>query len=139
MQRTLLSLIIIAGLAIGLTGRADAFERIYIYHYQPAPAVIYAPAPAPAVIYAPAPAPAEIAYDPDDRFAGPNDVQGVVTFSEPFHMTVRIHDRAYPVTLHQGTIIKPTGITLSPSMVVNATGYWSGGVFYANRIVVLRY
>jgi hypothetical protein len=129
MARTLLSLIIFAVLAIGLAGRADAFERIYVYHYHPAPAVIYAPAPAPA----------EIAYDPGDRFAGPNDMQGVVTFSEPFHMTVRIHDRTYPVTLHQGTIIKPTGITLTPSMVVHAAGYWSGGVFYANRIVVLRY
>jgi hypothetical protein len=127
MHRTFLSLIIVLGLAIGLVGRADAFERIYVYHYQPVPVAVYAPAPA------------EVAYDPDERFAGPNDVQGVVTSSEPFHMTVRIHDQAYAVALHQGTIIKPTGITLAPSMVVHVAGYWTGSVFNANRIVVLRY
>jgi hypothetical protein len=129
MHRTFLSLIVIAGLAIALVGRANAFERIYVYHYQPIPTVVYAPVPVAA----------EVAYDPDERFAGQNDVQGVVTSSEPFHMTVRIHDREYPVALHQGTIIKPTGITLTPSMVVHVAGYWTGGLFNADRIVVLRY
>lgn len=122
--RKLFSLIVFLGLVIGLGASADAFERIYIYHNAP---VIYAPAPA------------VVAFDPDERFTGAYDIQGVVTYSEPFHMTVRIHDQQYPVNLHQGTIIRPTGITLEPSMVVNVAGYWSDGVFYANRIAVLRY
>jgi hypothetical protein len=89
------------------------------------------------VIYQPAPA--VVAYDPDERFANTYDLQGVVTGSVPYHMTVRIHDDVYSVSLHDGTIIKPTGITLTPSMVVNVAGYWSGATFVANRIVVLRY
>ncbi len=81
-----------------------------------------------------------VALDGDDRFTGAYDIQGVVTNAVPFHITVRIHDQFYPVTLHQGTIIKPTGTTLAPSMVVNVAGYWGqNGVFHANRIVVLRY
>jgi hypothetical protein len=46
----------------------------------------------------------------------------------------------YPVILDQGTIIKPTGVTLGPSMVVNVQGWWGpDGAFHAKGIVVLRY
>lgn len=125
MHRKLFTLIVCGGLLAGLALRADAAERVFIYHYQPAP-IIYEPAPD------------VVAYDRDDRYAGAYDLQGVVTDSEPFHMTVRIHDDFYPVALHQGTVIKPTGITLTPSMTVHIAGYWSGRTFIADRVVVLR-
>jgi hypothetical protein len=38
------------------------------------------------------------------------------------------------VRLHQGTIINPTGITLSPGMVVSVDGYTAGSYFTANEI-----
>jgi hypothetical protein len=38
------------------------------------------------------------------------------------------------VQLHPGTIINPTGITLSPGMVVSILGYNSGPYFDANEI-----
>jgi hypothetical protein len=84
--------------------------------------------------------PAIVTYlDGDDRFVGAHDMQGVVTYFDRFNMTLRADGRQYPVVLHQGTIIKPTGTTLAPSMVVNVEGYWSGGAFYANRVVVVRF
>jgi hypothetical protein len=126
MHRKLFTLIACGGILACLALRANAAERVFIYGYSPAPAVIYEPAPA-------------VVADADDRFIHAYDVQGVVTTSVPFHMTVRVHDEFYPVVLHQGTIIKPTGITLAPSMIVNVAGYWSGNTFVANRIVVLRY
>ncbi len=78
-------------------------------------------------------------FDADDRFSAAHDMQGVVTYFNRFAMTVRVDGRQYPVVLHQGTLIKPTGTTLAPSMLVNVEGYWSAGAFYANRIVVVRY
>jgi hypothetical protein len=79
-------------------------------------------------------------YDADDRHAARYSIQGVVTFSGPFHTNVRVRDRVYPVILDQGTIIKPTGVTLGPSMVVNVQGWWGpDGAFHAKGIVVLRY
>ena len=127
MRRKLVSLIAFTGLLLGLAVRASADDRVIIYRYHhPAPVVIYRPAPA------------AVSYDPDERYSRAYDLQGVVTFSQPYHMRVRIHDDIYAVTLHDGTIIKPTGITLSPTMVVHVAGYWSGGTFVANRIVVLR-
>jgi hypothetical protein len=84
--------------------------------------------------------PAVVAYfDADDHFIAPRDVQGVVTYFNRFNMTLRANGREYPVVLHQGTVIKPTGTTLAPSMVVNVEGYWSAGAFFANRIVVVRF
>lgn len=127
MHRKLIALIGFLALLTAPALRANADERVFIYRYGPAPAVIYEPAPA------------VVAFDPDERFAKAYVLQGVVTYSVPFHMNIRIHDDVYPIALHQGTIIKPTGITLAPSMVVNVAGYWSGGTFVANRIVVLRY
>lgn len=92
----------------------------------------------PAIIsYQPVPI---VAFDRDDRFAGAYDVQGVITYAVPYHLTLRVRGREFPVVLHDGTIIKPTGTTLAPSMVVNIAGYWGrDGAFHANRIVVLRF
>jgi hypothetical protein len=127
MRRKLFTLIAFMGLLLGLAVRASADDRVVIYrYYHPAPVVIYQPAQA------------VVSYD-HERYSRAYDLQGVVTFSEPYHMRVRIHDDIYAVTLHDGTIIKPTGITLTPTMVVHVAGYWSDGTFIANRIIVLRY
>ena len=125
MHRKLLVFVGYLALLVGLSSRADA-ERVYVYRYGPAPVVIYQPAPP------------VVSYDPDERFSRAYDVQGVVTSSVPYHITLHIRDGFYPIALHDGTIIRPTGITLSPSMVVHVDGYWSGGTFIANKIVVLR-
>jgi hypothetical protein len=113
MFRTLFALASLAALLTGLTVRADT-DAVY--------------------------RPAIVAYfDADDRFVAQHDVQGIVTYFNRFNMTLRADGREYPVVLHQGTVIRPTGTTLAPSMVVNVEGYWSAGAFFANRIVVVRY
>lgn len=90
-------------------------------------------------IYRPAPVPV-VAFDGDDRFVGAYDVQGVVTSFVPYHLSMRVHEREYPVVLHDGTIINPRGTTLAPSMLVNVAGWWDRfGVFHANRIDVIRF
>jgi hypothetical protein len=53
-------------------------------------------------------------------------------------MTLGIHHQGVPVQLHQGTIIHPTGLTISPGMFLRVDGYFSGGVFYADKIVLER-
>jgi hypothetical protein len=73
------------------------------------------------------------------RFAGPRDMQGVVTYFNRFNMTVRVDGVGEPVILHPGTIIHPTGANLHPGMIVNVGGHWAGGNFYANRINVVRW
>lgn len=125
MYRKLFTLVLFVALLAGFAARANA-ERIVVYRFRPAPVVVYQPAPA------------VVSYDPAARYAASYDLQGVVTASVPYHMNVRIHDDIYSVSLHDGTIIKPTGVTLSPTMVVHVAGYWSGDSFIANRIVVLR-
>jgi hypothetical protein len=124
MHRTLFVFAGYLALLVALAAPASA-ERIYIYRYGP-PTVIYEPAPA------------IVSYDPDERYARAYNMQGVVASFVPYQMTIRIHDDFYPVSLHDGTIIKPIGITLTPSMIVHVDGYWSGATFVANRIVVLR-
>lgn len=128
MHRPILSMIACLSLVACLALQAQAAERIVIYHYYPRVQTVIDE-----------PAPFVVAYDADDRFARAYSMQGVVTSSVPYHMTVRVHDDVYQVSLHDGTIIRPTGITLAPSMIVNVDGYWSGGRFIANRIIVLRY
>ena len=125
MHRKLLVFVGFLALLATCGARADA-ERVYVYRSHAAPAVIYLPAPP------------FVSYDPDERYSGVSAVQGVVASSVPYHLTVRIHDDFYPVALHDGTIIRPTGISLSPSMVVHVDGYWSGPTFIANKIAVLR-
>jgi hypothetical protein len=130
MYRKLFALTLFLTLFAG-AAQANA-QRIYVYRTWPAPVVYRAPA----VIYRGAPE--VVSYRPSERFTATNDLQGVVTSSVPYHVNVRIRDAVYSVSLHDGTVIKPVGITLSPSMVVHASGYWSGNTFIADRIVVLR-
>ncbi|GEM_PF-1813863 len=131
MKAKLFALLAVAGLFAAAGAKADAavifFHPIRVY----APA-IYEPAP----VYVPAPV---VAYGPA-RYAGAYNMQGVVTSAVPYHLTVRVDDRFYPVLEHNGTIINPTGATLAPSMIVNIAGWWDRyGVFHANRIDVVRY
>jgi hypothetical protein len=118
MTRNITTLIAIAG-ALTLTAvRADA-------------RIIYG---GPALALTPV-----VVADRDDRYAGAYDVQGVVTSFDRFNMTLRVDGRQFPVVLHQGTVIHPTGTTLAPSMIVNIDGYWQNGAFFANKISVVRY
>jgi hypothetical protein len=64
-------------------------------------------------------------------------VRGDVSYFNRFSMTVRVAGRDVPVTLHQGTVILPTGLTLNPGMYVGVNGWWEGGSFHADRIVLL--
>jgi|SRR5579872_41144 len=126
MSRKLFGLVLFLSFIISLAAQARAEDRVFLYRYRPMPVYVYRPVPAP------------LSIDPDARFAGAYAIQGVVTASVPYHMNVRIHDELYSVNLHDGTIIKPRGITLQPNMVVNVAGYWSGSSFVANRIIVVR-
>jgi hypothetical protein len=132
MYRKLITLTLFLALFAG-AAQANA-QRIYVYRSWHAPVVVYHRAPA--VVYRSTPE--VVSYRPNERFAAGNDLQGVVTSSVPYHVDVRIKDAVYSVSLHDGTVIKPVGITLTPAMVVHASGYWSGNTFIANRIVVLR-
>lgn len=59
----------------------------------------------------------------------------VLAINDVWHITVA-DDRGFndTVELHQGTIINPTGLTLSPGMSVTIEGYGNGPVFEANEI-----
>jgi len=64
-------------------------------------------------------------------------VRGRVGYFNRFDMTVWVDGRNVPVALHQGTIIHPTGLTLDRGMYVGINGFWDGGRFQADRIVLL--
>jgi hypothetical protein len=60
---------------------------------------------------------------------------GWVSGSEPFNIWLY---KGPHVHLHQGTVINPTGITLSPHMHVEIFGHWNyDGSYHADRIDVL--
>ncbi len=70
--------------------------------------------------------------------AAPEDQQirgRIASFDGAYNLTVR-DERGYVdnVTLHPGTIINPTGLTLAPGMVVSILGYNAGGAFDANEV-----
>jgi hypothetical protein len=75
---------------------------------------------------------------PDPTFMGRYHLRGFVRAFDHFNMTLGIHHQGVPVQLHQGTIIHPTGLTISPGMFLRVDGYFSGGVFYADKIVLER-
>lgn len=123
MIRKALILAALSGALLLGADRANAAVYVY-YRYVPQPVLVPAPV---------------VAYDVDNRFAGAYDVQGVIMTAVPYRLTLRVRDRIFDVALHNGTIIRPTGITLTPAMVVNMAGYWGpGGTFHADRIIVLR-
>ncbi|HTJ26834.1 MAG TPA: hypothetical protein VMA36_11810 [Candidatus Limnocylindria bacterium] len=73
----------------------------------------------------PAPPPAG-----DDRIHG--TIRGI---NGKYGLTVR-DSRGYidNVTMHQGTIINPTGLQLAPGMRVTILGHGDGGTFDANEV-----
>jgi hypothetical protein len=75
----------------------------------------------------------------DRTFAGRYHVQGFVTSFGGYNLTLRIHGGAQPVNLHQGTVLRPLGLTLAPGMLVRCDGYFNGsGLFIAEQITLLR-
>ena len=84
--------------------------------------------------------PAAAQYLPPGYYYGPRQAQviGVVTSFYQFNMTLRARSGAFvPVQLHQGTVLIPLGLNLTPGMPVIVHGYWWNGMFYANRIRLL--
>jgi hypothetical protein len=94
-----------------------------------------AAAPAAAQVYGPAPTWAAPYYDATRRL-----LSGVITAAAPYRVTVQVgpRGRSLNIDLKNGTIIRPTGTTLTPGMHVLVHGYWSNGTFIANRVRVTR-
>jgi hypothetical protein len=62
---------------------------------------------------------------------------GTVASFAPYRLLLaRGPNRTTQVDLHDGTVIEPTGTSLTPGMHVLVRGYWSKGTFIANRIVL---
>jgi hypothetical protein len=75
----------------------------------------------------------------DRTFRDFHHVQGWVTSFSGFDLTVRIHGVGQPVNLHQGTILRPLGLTIVPGMLLRADGYFNGnGLFIAEQITLIR-
>jgi hypothetical protein len=56
-----------------------------------------------------------------------------------FNLVVGIHGIAQPVNLHQGTVLRPLGLTIVPGMLVRCDGYFNGyGTFVAEQIALIR-
>lgn len=59
-------------------------------------------------------------------------ISGVVSSFSPYNLYL---DRGTHVELHNGTVINPTGLNLSPGERVTVYGYWNGdGTFRADTI-----
>ena len=68
--------------------------------------------------------------------SGDAQIRGrVVSFDGGYQLQVR-DEKGYvdDVSLHPGTIINPTGLTLAPGMIVSILGYNAGSYFSANEI-----
>jgi hypothetical protein len=67
---------------------------------------------------------------------GQQQIQGRVTaFDGRFNLhVIQQNGEVDAIQLHQGTIINPTGLTLSPGMTVTVVGEPQGNVFAANEI-----
>lgn len=76
------------------------------------------------------------AQTPSYAAPGPQTIKGTVaSINGKYNISVR-DDRGYVdnVTLHQGTIINPTGLTLAPGEQVTIEGTNAGSTFVANEI-----
>jgi hypothetical protein len=80
-----------------------------------------------------APASAQVYYQAPVRA---HEVRGVVTSFYRYGMSIDSRGQNIPVQLHQGTIIEPLGASVQPGMRVVLFGYWTNGVFAANRIIL---
>ena len=93
-----------------------------------------APARADVVSFAPS---FQVAQN-DPTYQRPNHMRAFVLSFDHFNMTVGVHGQQIPVVLHQGTIIRPTGLTIQPHMLVRIDGVFAGGAFQADRIILVR-
>jgi hypothetical protein len=83
-------------------------------------------------------------YGPPPTWAAPyydtsrHVLAGVIRYAAPYRITLQVGPRhhALPIDLKNGTIIQPTGTTLTPGMHVLVRGYWRAGTFIANRVRV---
>ncbi|MFY9779008.1 MAG: hypothetical protein WAJ85_00685 [Candidatus Baltobacteraceae bacterium] len=92
-----------------------------------------ATAPALAQAYGPPP-PWAVRYYDSSRHV----LVGVIRYAAPYRITLQVgpRGRTLPIDLKNGTVIRPTGTTLTPGMNVSVHGYWSNGTFIANRVHV---
>jgi hypothetical protein len=87
----------------------------------------------------PPPGPPGVGYAGPRTFTERHHVQGFVTSFGGFNLMLRIQGGPQPVNLHQGTVLRPLGLTIVPGMLVRADGYFNGnGVFIAERISLVR-
>jgi hypothetical protein len=79
-------------------------------------------------------APGNAAYGYD---AARHILHGTVASFSPYRLLLaRVDGQTTEVDLKNGTIINPVGTTITPGMRVNVRGYWSKGVFIANRVTL---
>jgi hypothetical protein len=104
-------------LALSAAALVPVAANAQVYPYGPGP---YGPPPPPPQRW--------------ERF----DVRGWIAYSRPYFLTLDSQGRQIPVYLHNGTIIRPTGLTLQRGMVIGIDGRWSGSNFVADRIVLLQ-
>lgn len=73
---------------------------------------------------------------PSYAIPGDTTIHGTVrTIDDQYHITVRdANGYVDHVTLHDGTIINPRGLKLSPGQTVTILGQPNGGTFAANEI-----
>jgi hypothetical protein len=67
---------------------------------------------------------------------GEQTISGTVSYFSGYNMSI---DGGRSVSLHQGTIINPTGTTLQPGMNVVVHGYRNGNTFNADEVDLLGY
>jgi|ERR1700688_2054138 len=69
----------------------------------------------------------------------PDYMTGTVSAFQPYNVWLGRGSNSLHVTMHDGTVINPTGITLQPNMRVRIWGQWNGnGTFEANQIDVVN-
>ena len=74
----------------------------------------------------------------DRTYADRYHVQGFVTQFGGFNLMLNVRGGSQPVNLHQGTVLRPRGLTMSPGMLVRCDGYFNGnGLFIAERITLV--
>src|SRR5579863_9639449 len=67
------------------------------------------------------------------NYASTSSISGTVTSFSGYNMTL---NGGQSVSLHQGTVINPTGTAIQPGMNVVISGYPNGGTFDANEVDV---
>ncbi len=80
---------------------------------------------------------APIGYSPYS--SRPDYLTGSVADFQPYNVWLGRGSNSLHITLHDGTVINPTGITLSPGMRVRIWGHWNNdGTFEADQVDVVN-